>query len=108
MAPASAAPERLEEAERSSLDIGTVVLAHNLLDSLGGLISIVEWDCADIVVQDVGLDDAMEELATDETEFAIDGCGCTTNIVPAFSSVVRQSRVGVLEESDCNCGSISR
>jgi hypothetical protein len=78
------------------------VLAHDLLDGLGGLIGVVERDGADIVVEDVGLDDAVEELSTDEAEFAIDGCSCTTDIIPAFGGIMRKSRVSVLEESDGN------
>ena len=44
---------------------------------------MVEWDCADIMVKDVGLNDTVEESAADETEFAIDCCSGSTNIVPA-------------------------
>lgn len=102
LAPTSAAPEGLEETERSSLDIGTVMLAHDLLDSFTGLVGVVEGDGANVVVKDVGLDDAVEELATDETEFTIDCCGCSTNVVPASSGVVRKSGISVLEEGDGN------
>jgi hypothetical protein len=35
------------------------VLAHNRLDGLGGFVGVVEWNGADVVVQNVGLDDSM-------------------------------------------------
>lgn len=33
--------------------------AHNGLDGLGGLVGVVEGDSAHVVVEDVGLDDAV-------------------------------------------------
>jgi len=78
------------------------VASHDRLDGLGCLISVVEWDCADIVVEDVSFNDAVEKSAADEAKLAINSCGGTTNIVPAFSTVVRKSWVGVLEICDGN------
>lgn len=76
------------------------MLAHDWLDGLCGLISMVERDGANIVVQDVGLDDAVEQLAADEAEFAVNGrCGATS-VGPCRGSVVGKRRVGVLEEGD--------
>jgi hypothetical protein len=80
--------------------LAAVVLTHHLLDSLGGFISVVEWNGADIVVADVGLDDSMEQLATDKSEFAVNRCCSTTGEVPGLVVVVRQGRIGVLQESD--------
>lgn len=46
------------------------------------------------------LDDTVEEMAADETELAINSrCG-TLDEGPLLAGVVRQGRVGVLEESD--------
>lgn len=56
--------------------------AHDWLDGLRGLVGMVEWDSADVVVEDMGLDDAVEELTADETEFTVDSCGGATNVVP--------------------------
>jgi hypothetical protein len=48
----------------------------------------------------VGLDDAVEESATDETEFTIDrGCG-SASVCPGLCVVVRKSRISVLEIGD--------
>jgi hypothetical protein len=58
------------------------VLAHDGLDGLGGLVGVVEGDGGDVVVEDVGLDDAVEDLAADETELAVNGGGGTTGKVP--------------------------
>jgi hypothetical protein len=54
-------------------------------------------------VQDVGLDDAVQELAADEAELAIDGGRSAAHVVPALGAVVRDRRVGVLEVRDGDC-----
>jgi len=83
------------------------VASHNRLDCLGRLVCVVEWNRADIVMEDVGLDDTVQELAADEAEFAID-CGCcTAGIVPASRAVVRKAGISVLEEGDGNYSIIS-
>nr|POF17551.1 hypothetical protein CFP56_12965 [Quercus suber] len=75
LAPAGGAPDGLEEAEGAAADVGAVVVAHDLLDGLGGLVGVVEGDGGDVVVQHVGLDDAVHEVAPDEAELAVDGGG---------------------------------
>jgi hypothetical protein len=47
-------------------------------------------------VQDVRLDDAVEEVAPDEAEVAVDGGGGAADVVPRARFVVGQRRVGVL------------
>ena len=76
---------------------------HDGLDGLGGLVGVVEWDGADVMVEDVGFDDTMEEAAADESEFAIDGCGGATREVPCRTAVVRKRGIGVLEVGDGHC-----
>jgi hypothetical protein len=76
------------------------VVAHNALDGLAGLVGVVEGDVADIVVQHVGLDDTVEDVAADEAEVTVDGSGGTTGEVPDLGLVVREGRVGVLQEGD--------
>ena len=102
MAPARTTPHSLDEAQRTTPHVSAVVTTHDLLDSLASLVGIVEGDGGDIVVQDVGLDDAVKKLATDETEFTVDRGSCTTNIVPRFASVVRERRISVLQECNGN------
>lgn len=63
---------------------------------------MVEGDGADIVVQDVRLDDAVQQLAADETELAVNGGGGAAGVGPAVGAVVGQRGVGVLEEGDGN------
>ena len=82
------------------------MLTHDWLDSLGGLVSVVEGDGADIVVEDVCLDDAVHELATDEAKLAVDGCSSAASVGPGRRSVVREGRVSVLEEGDCDYGNM--
>jgi len=79
------------------------VLAHDRLDRLAGLVGVVEGDDGDVVVQDVRLDDAVEELAADEAEFAVDGGGGAAGKVPRLAGVVGEGGVGVLEVGDGDC-----
>lgn len=78
------------------------MLAHDGTDGLGGLIGVVKGNGGNVVVQDVGLDDAVQKLAADEAHLAIDGGSSATDKVPLLTGVVGESRVGVLEESDGN------
>jgi hypothetical protein len=100
-------PHTLQESKTSSSSVATVVATHNRLDRLGCLVCVVEWNRADIVMEDVGLDDTVQELAADEAEFAIDSGCCTAGIVPAGRAVVRKAGISVLEEGDGNCSIIS-
>jgi len=76
--------------------------AHDLLDRLSCLIGVVEGDSRDIVVKNMGLNNTMKKLSTDETKFTIN-CGCSTSSIgPGFSCVVRKRWVGVLKECDGN------
>lgn len=100
LAPAGALPHGLDEADWALGHVGAVVLAHDGLDGLGGLVGVVKGDAADVVVQDVGLDDAVEEVATNEAELAVNRGGRAANKVPLLGRVVRERGVGVLEEGD--------
>ena len=102
MAPASRSPQALEEPERASLNVSAVVATHDWLDGLGGFIGVVEGDGADVVVEDMGFDDAVEESAANKAELAVNGCGGATDIVPASGRVVGERGIGVLEVCDRN------
>lgn len=93
-------PHGLEETSPASLGLGAVVGAHDALDGIGGLIGVVEGDVADIVVQDVGLNDTVEDVAADETEVTIDGGSGATGEVPDLGLVVGEGGVSVLEEGN--------
>lgn len=95
-------PESAQETQRTSLGVCTIMFSHDLLDGLGGFVCVVEGDGADVVVEDVGFDDAVEKLAADETEFTVDGSGGATGEVPGFGLVVGEGWIGVLEEGDGN------
>jgi hypothetical protein len=96
------AVQRFEETDRTALDVCAVMLAHDGLDGLGGLVGMVERNGADVVVQNVGLDDAVEELAADKAEFAVDGGGGAAGVGPGSWGVVREGGVGVLQEGNCD------
>lgn len=98
----------LQETPWPTANVSAVVTAHDGLDGLGGFVGVVEGDGADVVVEHVGFDDAMEELAADEAEFAVDGgCGAA-RVGPAGGGVVGERGVGVLQEGDGDCGCVSR
>lgn len=103
LAPSGGLPHSLKEAPWSPLNIRSVVLSHNRLNSFRSLVSVVEGDGGDVVVKDVGLDDAVEDVAADEAEFAVDGGGCAADVSPRLAGVVREGGVGVLEEGNRDC-----
>lgn len=76
---------------------------HHFFDMHTGFAGVVEGDRGDEVVADVCADDIVEEVRIDESEIAVDGCGCATGECPGFVVVVRHGCVGVLEEGDCDC-----
>jgi len=76
------------------------VLAHDLLDGLGGLVGVVEGDGGDVVVENVGLDNAVEKGASDEAKLTVNGSSGTASVGPGVGVVVGQGRVGVLQEGD--------
>lgn len=102
LADTRAGPEGLEETSPSGVGLGTVVGAHDLLDGLASLISVIEGDCADIVVENVGLDDAVEDVTANEAEVTVDGGASTTDEVPDIRVVVGESGISVLEVGDGN------
>lgn len=95
-------PHGLEETSPAGVSLSAVVVAHDALDGIAGLVGVVEGDVADIVVQHVGLDDTVEDVAADEAEVAVDGSGSAAGEVPHFRLVVRESGVGVLKECNGN------
>jgi hypothetical protein len=84
-----ACPHTLQEADATTSGITSVVLSHHRLDCLGCFIGMVERNRADVVVENVGLNNAVKEGSADETKLAIDGCSCTTSVVPCCWCVVR-------------------
>ena len=78
--------------------------AHDGLDGLGSLVVVVEGDLADVVVQNVRLDDTVEDVAADEAKLAIDGGGAAADVIPLLGGVVGKRGIGVLEEGEGDCG----
>jgi len=99
--------QTLDESERTPTSVAAVVAAHDRLDSLGSLASVVEGNGADVVVQDVRLDDVVEEVGTNRPEVAVDSRSGTTSEGPGVGSVVRKRGVGVLEEGDGDYKNVS-
>jgi hypothetical protein len=100
LAHARAAVHGTDETKSTTLCIRLVVFAHDGLDGLGGLVSVVKGDGADVVVENMGLDDAVEQVTANEAHLTIDGRGGTANKIPFLSRIVREGRIGVLQESN--------
>ena len=105
LAHAGAGPESLEKASPAGVSLGTVVAAHHSLDGIAGLVGVVEGDVADIVVQHVGLNDTVEDVATHEAKVTVNGGGGTTSEIPHLWLIVGKSGVSVLKEGDGNYSS---
>jgi hypothetical protein len=103
LASAGRGPHGLEEASPAGVGLGAVVVAHDGLDGLAGLVGVVEGDVADIVVQDVGLDDAVEDVTADEAEVTVDGGSGAAGKAPHLGLVVGEGGVGVLQEGNGDC-----
>lgn len=80
--------EAANEAKSSTAGVAAVVLTHDSLDGLGSFVGVVEGDGADVVVQDVSLDNAVEEVRTDWPKIAVDCCGGATSEGPGVAGVV--------------------
>lgn len=107
LAPAGALPHGLDEADGPLLGVGAVVAAHDGLDGLGGLVRVVEGNGAHVVVQHVGLNDTVEQVAADEAELAVNRGGSTADKVPLLLGVVGERGIGVLKEGDGNWAKVS-
>lgn len=100
LAPSLAVPHGTQETKWAVLGIRTVVTSHDWLDGLSRLIGVVEWNGRDVVVEDVGLDDTVEEVAANEAELTVDGRSGTSGEGPRIAAVVRKRGISVLEVSD--------
>lgn len=103
LADTGSGPHGLEETSPAGVSIGAVVVAHDAPDGIAGLVGVVEGDVADVVVQHVGLDDTVEDVAANKAEIAVNRGGSTAGEVPHFGLVVREGRVGVLKEGNGDC-----
>ena len=64
------------------------MLAHDGFDCFGGFVGIVEGNSANVVVKNVGFDDTVEQVTTDEAKFTIDRCSSTSSEGPSFRRIV--------------------
>lgn len=78
------------------------MLAQDGPDGIRCFVGIVPGDGRDEVVQHVGLDDTVHEIAADEAEFAVNGGSRATAEVPSVRLVVGKGGIGVLQVGDPN------
>lgn len=103
LACSGASPEGLEESGPARVRFRAVMQPHYLLDGLAGLVGVVKWDGADVVVKDVCLDNTVENVTANESEVAVNSGSCSAGEIPSFGVIVRKSGVGVLKVGDGNC-----
>ena len=77
--------------------------SHDGSNGLRSLVSVVEGDGGNVVVQNMGFDNPMHKRATDKTKLAVNRSRGAPSVIPCLSCVVRQSRVRVLQEGDSDC-----
>ena len=106
MTHACTGPNALQEADRAISGVGAIMTSHDGFDCLRSLVSVVEGDGRDVVMEHVSLDNPMHKRATDKTKFAVNRSRGAPSVTPCLCCVVRKSRVGVLQEgySDCDQG----
>ena len=84
-----ASPQTLQETKASLSSIAPIMFTHDRLNGLGSLVGVVEGNGANIVVEHVRLDDAVQEGSANESEFSIYRGSCTTGICPCGRCIVR-------------------
>ena len=73
---------------------------HDGLDRLRGLVSVVEWDGGDVMVENMGLDNTVHKGAANEAKFSVNGCRGAPGVAPSLGGGVRKGGVRVLKESN--------
>lgn len=76
------------------------MLPHDRLDRFRRFVRVVERDRRHEVVENMGLDDTVKQMTTDESELPIDRRRSSAGEVPRFRLVVRECGVRVLEEGN--------
>ena len=79
------------------------MFAHDHFDSSCSLLSVIEWDDGDVVVENVGLNDAVEQGTTDEAEVTINSRCSARSKSPCLRSVMGDRRVCMLQIRNSNC-----
>lgn len=77
-----------------------VLLAQQRSNSPCSLLSMIEWNPWEHVVNDVVFDDAVEDVAANESEFAVDGRKSTLLESPCTLVIVRSVGVSVVKICD--------
>lgn len=60
------------------------------------------------MVNNVGIDDTVEDVATNETEIAIDSCESSRDEGPPLTIVMRKILVGMVKVRNGNCCSVNQ
>lgn len=81
----------------------TVLVTQVRHNSLGGLLSMVEGDAREEMVDDVVVNDLVEEVTADESKSSVDGGKGTLDEGPGLLVVVGNIGVSVVQVSDGNC-----
>ena len=101
-------PYGAEEPPDATLGIGTVMLAHDRYDGLSSFFTMVKWHLGEVMVDNMRLDNAVHEVAANETKVAVNCRGSTTGESPCIRIVVGKGRIGVLQVRYPYCQSVSK
>ena len=97
-----AVPERSPESHSDGCLIAHVILAEDLLDMLGGLLSVVEGHVGEQMVRHMGVCDVMEEVVEDWAEGSVHCAQSPTEPGPFLFIEVRHVHIRVLQVGDQN------
>lgn len=78
-----------ESSHERSVEIGLVVLAHDLLDVDRSFSSVVKWNGGDEMMADMSANDIVEEVSVNEAQVPVNRCCRTTCEIPGLVVVVR-------------------
>lgn len=98
--PAAAAESGPQAIQEVGLLVLVVEVAEHGANGGCGLVGVVEGDPGEQVVDDVRVNDAVEQVGSNEAKVAIDGAEVANGEVPGILAVVRNIRVGVVQVGD--------
>lgn len=99
LAASEGGPERSEE----RVVLAVVQVTKNRHDGLGGLLSAVEGNTGEEVVDNVEANDTVEEVLVDPAKVAVDGGKGALDVGPVVGVVVVDVGVSMVEVGNGNC-----
>ena len=89
LTPPGALPQTFNEPNSSIFGVASIMSTHDRLDRLCSLVGVVEGNGANVVVEDVGFNNAVEKVWTNRPEIAVNCCSSAAGKGPGGGVVVR-------------------